>query len=64
MTDPLALAAAAAARAKGGLVERDRLIREAVAAGHSQRAVATACGLSAAAVARILAREGVAGRRW
>lgn len=62
--DLLLAAAEAAARAKGDLAERDRLIREAVAAGHSQAAVARACGLTQQGVARILAREHTAGTRW
>ena len=62
--DPLAAAAEAAARAKADLSERDRLIREAVAAGHSQSVVAAACGLTQQGVARIVAREGSATSRW
>ena len=39
------------------IAERNRAIRSAVAAGHSQRAVARAAGLTHPAVAKILAKD-------
>ena len=55
-TDLMAALTAIGEGVRRSTAERDQLIRDAVAAGHSQREVARAVGLSHTAVRQIVAR--------
>lgn len=53
MSDPLRSAANAADKAREWTAKRDDAIRAALAAGHSSREVAVACGLSHVGVQKV-----------